>query len=239
MTEKDFTKSQMTDPTGIQLRQIPSELATQFLMVSWKISKKNYDAVIKTSLLYVLILGAMAYLPFVKILAPIPATILGAGFMVFTRKLVLGKQGHPRDLFIVFEDSEKIGDLLPLGLLGVAIAVFQAFIEKKIPGFFGDIMSLTLTLLLVALTTFSVPLVYFKRLTAVRSIELNIEATTISWQFLLAIGLMLAGLALICIVALVVPLALVFLPIALISGYLSYAALFEGLDIKEIDRKFR
>ncbi len=100
-------------------------------------------------------------------------------------------------------------------------------------------MSLTLTLLLVALTTFSVPLVYFKRLTAVRSIELNIEATTISWQFLLAIGLILAGLALICIVALVEPFALVFLPIALISGYLSYAQLFEGLDIKEIDRKFR
>jgi hypothetical protein len=238
VVEKDFTKSQMTDRTGIQLRQIPSDLAIQFLMVSWKITKKNYEAVLQVSVLYTLILAAMSYTPFVKMLAPLPATILGAGFMVFARKITLGDRGSVKDLFVVFEDNQKMGELLPIGLLGVGIALLQALIQKSFPSFIGNLLGFALTLLLVALTTFSAPLIYFKQVQAIRSIELNLQATSLSWQFLLALGLMLAGLAVVCTIALVIPVLLVFLPVALVVGYLTYAALFEGLDIKEVDRKF-
>lgn len=228
----------MTDPAGIQLRQISADLAIQFLMVSWKITKKNYEAVLQVSVLYVVILVAMSYTPFIMILAPLPATILGAGFMVFARKIVLGERGSVKDLFTVFEDNQKMGDLVPIGLLGVGIALLQALIEKSFPAFIGNLIDFVLTLLLVALTAFSAPLIYFKRVPAVRSIELNLQATSLSWQFLLALGLMLAGLGVACTIALVLPVVLVFLPVALVSGYLTYAALFEGLDIRKVDRKF-
>ena len=227
----------MTDPTGIQLRQIPSDLAIQFLMVSWKITKKNYQLVLQVSVAYFFILIAMTYIPFIKILAPVPTVILAAGFMVFAKKLVAGQGGSIRDLFIVFDDNLKMAELLPIGFLGIGIALLQAFIEKSFPQFVGDFLGFALTLLLVALTTFSAPLIYFKKVQAVRSIELNLQATSLSWKFLLALGLMLGGLGLICMVALVAPLLLVFLPVTLLSGYLTYAALFEGLDILEIDRR--
>jgi hypothetical protein len=184
------------------------------------------------------ILVAMSYVPFIKILAPLPATILGAGFMVFARKITFGERGSVKDLFIVFEDNQKMGELLPIGLLGVGIALLQAFIEKSFPAFIGNLLGFALTLLLVALTTFSAPLIYFKKVQAVRSIELNLQATSLAWRFLLALGLMLAGLAVVCTIALLLPVLLVFLPVALVAGYLTYAALFEGLDIKEVDRKF-
>lgn len=227
----------MTDPAGIQLRQIPSDLAIQFIMVSWKITKKHYQLVLQVSVPYFLILIAMAYIPFIKILAPVPTVILAAGYMVFAKKLVTGQGGSLRDLFIVFEDNQKMAELLPIGFLGVGIALLQAFVEKNIPEFIGSLLGFAVALLFVALTTFSAPLIYFKKVPAVRSIELNLQATTLSWKFLLAIGLMLAGLGLICMVALVVPLLLIFLPVTLVSGYLIYAALFEGLDILEIDRR--
>lgn len=227
----------MTDPAGIQLRLIPSELAIQFLMVSWKLTKKYYQVILQVSVAYFLILIAMAYIPVVKILAPIPATILSAGFMVFAKNLIAGRGGSFRDLFIVFEDSQKMADLLPIGLFGVGIALLQALIEKSFPEFIGNFIGFVLTLFLVALTTFSAPLIYFKKVQAVRSIELNLQATSLNWKFLLALGAMLAGLGLACLAALVAPLILIFLPVALISGYLTYAALFEGLDIKEIDRR--
>lgn len=238
MSAKGFTKSQMTDPAGIQLRQIPSDLAIRFLMVSWKITKKNYRLVLQVSVPYFLILIAMANIPFIKLLAPVPAVILAAGFMVFVKKLVAGQGSSFRDLFIVFEDSQKMADLLPIGFLGVGIALLQAFIQNSLPGLIGNFLDFALNLLLVALTTFSAPLICFKKVRAVRSIELNLQATALNWKFLLALGFMLGGLGLICMAALFIPLLLIFLPVAQISGYLTYAALFEGLDITEADRKF-
>ena len=74
----------------------------------------------------------------------------------------------------------------------------------------------------------------FKRIDLMKSIELNVQATTLNWDFMLAAGMMLTGLSMICAILLVLPLFLVAFPISLVSGYFMYVMMFEGADLSSL-----
>lgn len=222
--------------SDLQSRRIPDDYAMALITAGWRITKKHYPIIIATTLTLLAIVVAVSAMPFISILASIPSIFLGVGFMVIIRKIVAGQTPQFKDLFYVFENQKWMNALLPLGAAGIALALVQLGLDKVMSdgvfaSLFGSIFSALISLIWVALTAFSAPLIVFKNRTFADSIDLNLRSTLLNWKPLLIYAFYIMGLGLICTILLFVPLLMVFMPIAFVASYLCYASLFEDLDL--------
>lgn len=226
----------------IEIRIIPMNSVLTILFTAWKIAKANYGLIMGSTAIFGLISIAISRIPYLSLLASIPAVYLGLGFMNIVRKLVEKQSAKIGDLFLPFEEPRWLGPLLPVAISGVMIALMQHGVDSLFQGagtfmaMIGGLVNIFLMLLWFALTAFSGPLVAFRGRRFSESIELNLRATHLNWQPLLLGAMAMAGLVIISLIALFVPFFLVAMPILMSSGYLTYAIIFEGLDIESLHR---
>lgn len=223
----------------VEIRRIPNDYAMAMLMVGWRITKLHYPVIFGTTAIILGVAIAISFIPYISILASIPMVLLSVGQMAIVRKLIEGKPAEIREVFRAFEDSTWMNALLPLAISGVVISVAQMGVTKLMgSGVFmsmiGSLANLFLTLIWVALTAFSGPLIAFRNRTFGDSIDLNLRATTLNWQPLLIYAILMMGLGLICLVLFVLPVIFVFLPVIYVTAYLCYASIFEGLDLSKV-----
>lgn len=220
-----------TGPSSpVSISKVDVSNAVPMLQLAWKLTKEHYSVVGAAAVIFLLIILAFGQMESLSILAVVPGVILNAGFLRLFRKLLESKTAELADLFSVFRETDLMMRLVPVIVAGIGVGAIQYFLTSRM-GFIGSLMNLFLSLVLVALTAFSVPLMMFKQIDLLKSIELNVQATTINWEFMLASGLMLAGLGVICAVLLLLPLFLVAFPISLVSGYFMYVMMFEGAEL--------
>ena len=205
------------------------------LQLAWQFTKNHYSLVGVAAVIIMLFVTAFGQMGYLSILVPIPVVILNAGFLRLFRKLLETGKAELADIFVVFRETDILIKLLPIMIIGIAIGAFQLFVTNKI-GFFGTLINFFLSPVMVALTAFSVPLMMFKNVDFGKSIELNVEATVKNWEFLLASGIMLTGLCVVCAILLLLPLFLIGFPISLVAGYLTYSMMFEGIELSGFKR---
>lgn len=230
---------------GLELRRMPDEYAMALILTGWKITKHDkYPVILGTALMIVAIAIAISKVPYVSHLASFPMVFLSVGHMYLVRKIIEGRPVAFSDVFHAFENSKWLNALMPLAIAGVAISFAQTGINKFVTdnsvfgAMLGSLVGLFLNLIWIALTAFSGPLIAFKGRTFGESIDLNIKCTTMNWKPLLIFGLMMMGVAVLCAIVFFLPLIFVFLPLVYVSGYLTYAAMFEGLDIVALGKMF-
>ena len=223
-----------TEPSSpVSISRVDVSNAVPMLQLAWALTKKHYSVIASAAVIFLLIILAFGRMGSFSILAIVPGVILNAGFLRLFRKMQESKTAELSELFIVFRETELMMRLVPIMVVGFGVSALQYFVTREM-GFFGSLLNLFLSLVLVALTAFSVPLMMFKRIDLMKSIELNVQATTLNWDFMLAAGMMLTGLSMICAILLVLPLFLVAFPISLVSGYFMYVMMFEGADLSSL-----
>jgi hypothetical protein len=222
-----------TGPSSpVSISRVDSSNAVPMLQLAWTLTKQHYSVIGPSAVIFLLIIVAFGQMGSFSILAVVPGVILNAGFLRLIRKLLESKSAELTDLFVVFRETELLIKLVPIILVGIGVGAIQYFVTSQM-GFLGSLLNLFLSLVLVALTAFSVPLMMFKGVELTKSIELNVQATTLNWEFMLASGFMLAGLSVICALMLVLPFFLVAFPIALVSGYFMYVMMFDGAELSD------
>lgn len=229
-----------TEP--IVIHDIPTNSVLTILFAAWKITRNDYGLILGSTAILFFIAAAIASLPYMSVLSSIPTVYLGLGFMNIVRKRVEKQPAMIRDMFLPFEDPQWMNALMPVAISGVALALAQIGVNTvfKNSGFFlgmiATLASVFLTLVWFALTAFSGPLVTFRRCRFSESIDLNLRATHRNWKPLLLYAMAATGLSVLSIALFVLPFFLVAIPIMAVSGYLTYAMLFEGLDIELLNR---
>ncbi len=223
---------------------ISNDTALVILTAAWRILKRHYEILLGSSLFILGVLLAMEMVPYVKVLSSIPIAFLSVGQMHIIRKLIEGKPAVFTDLFRAFENQQWMRALLPLAVSGVGIALLQKGLSRMLEGgalagFVEFWMNLTLMLIWVALTAFSGPLIVFKDKAFAESIELNLRATTANWQPLLVFSFYLLGIIVFSALCFLLPLFFIGLPVIFVSGYLTYACLFENLKVEELAERFK
>lgn len=213
-----------------------NETAIALVTTGWRITKRHYEIILGTTLVIMAVAIAMSYIPYLRYLASVPMVLMSVGQMYIVREVIEGRPAKFSDMFRGFKDDRWMQALLPLGISGVAIALIQVGLNKILEngffaGFFDAILKILLTLIWVALTAFSGPLIVFKNKTFQESVDLNLRATTANWQALLVLTIYLLGILVLCAVLFLLPLFFIALPIMYVTGYLTYACMFEGLDI--------
>ena len=228
-----------------EIRRIPNENATTMITTGWKILKgSNYGVLLGASLFMLVVAAAIAKVPYLGVLAAVPTVYIGAGHLFIVRKILQGESVKFTDVFHAFENPRWMNALIPVAVSGVAIALVQLGLEKMggegnfVMSMFGGLISIFLILLWYALTAFSVPLITFKGRSFGESIDMNLKATTLNWVPLLIFSFMMLGVALLCTIALVLPLFFVLFPLLNICSYLGYAAIFEDLDLVAVGKMF-
>lgn len=222
-----------TGPSSpVSISRVDSSNAVPMLQLAWMLTKQHYSVIGPSAVIFLLIIVAFGQMGSFSILAVVPSVILNAGFLRLIRKLLESKSAELTDLFVVFRETELLIKLVPIILVGIGVGAIQYFVTSQM-GFLGSLLNLFLSLVLVALTAFSVPLMMFKGVELTKSIELNVQATTLNWEFLLASSFMLAGLSVMCALMLVLPFFLVASPIALVSGYFMYVMMFDGAELSD------
>ena len=226
----------------IVIHDIPMSSVLTILFAAWKITRANYGLIIGSLAILFFVAAAISRIPYISVLSSIPAVYLGLGFMNIVRKRLEKKPAAIRDMFLPFEDPQWMNALMPVAISGVAIALTQIGVNTifKNAGFFLGMISTLgsafLTLVWFALTAFSGPLVTFRRRRFSESIELNLRATHRNWKPLLFYAIAATGLSVFSMALFVLPFFLVAMPVMMVSGYLTYAMLFEGLDIEILNR---
>lgn len=233
----DTSEASVPVATGdLQIRHMPDDYALALVTAGWRITKKHYPIIIAATLTLFAIVIAISNVPYFKVLAPIPSIFIGVGFMLIIRTIVAGQSPQFKDLFHVFDNNKWLNALIPLAAAGVGIELVQIGLSEVMSGgvfasLFGSIFSLLFSLIWLALTAFSAPLIVFKNRSFSDSIDFNIKATVLNWKPLLIFSLYMMGIGLICAILLLIPFVMVFLPIIVVSSYLCYASIFEGLDL--------
>ncbi len=223
---------------------ISNDTALVILTAAWRILKRHYEILLGSSLFIFGVLIAMEMVPLVKMLSSIPIVFLSVGQMYILRQLIDGKPAGFADIFRAFENQQWMRALLPLAVSGVGIALLQKGLSRMLEGgalagFVEFWLNLILMLIWIALTAFSGPLIAFKNKPFRESIELNLRATTANWQPLLVFTFYLLGVLVFSAICFLLPLFFIALPVILISGYLTYACLFEGLNVAELAERFK
>ncbi|CAN5554273.1 hypothetical protein BH10BDE1_BH10BDE1_35010 [soil metagenome] len=219
-----------------EFRRLPDDYGMVFLTTAWKITKKHYEMILGTSLIILVVVFALSMVPYLGLLASIPALILGIGQMRVVRGLIEGRKVQISEVFYIFQDQKLLSQIMPLALSGVVIAILQFGVTKLTANnaFFamvGSLVNLFLLLTWLALTAFSGPLIAFQGHSFADSIDMNIKATTLNWWPLLLFAIMLLGFGLICLIVFFLPVIFIFLPTMFVTSYLCYAAMFENLDV--------
>jgi hypothetical protein len=226
-----------------EFRRIPDDYGMAFLTTGWKMTKQHYEIVLGSSLIILFVVAALSMVPYLGMLASIPALFLGIGQMHLVRGLIAGRKVRVADIFYVFQDQKLLNQMLPLALSGVAIAAIQLGVTKLTEGstFFSMVASLVnlfLMLMWLALTAFSGPLIAFRGHSFSESIDMNIKATTLNWWPLLLFAILLLGFGFICTVVFFLPVIFIFLPTMFVTSYLCYASMFEDLDVVALAQMF-
>ncbi len=229
--------------TGSEFRRLPNNYGMPILTTGWKITKKHYEIMLGTSLIILFVVFALSRVPFLGLLSSIPALFLGVGQMRIVKQLIAGKKVEFTDVFYVFRDSKLLGEMMPLAISGVAIAILQIGVTKVAEGsgvitMFASLANLFLLLVWLALTAFSGPLMAFQGRSFTQSIEMNLKATQINAVPLLYFAVVLLGFAFICTILFFLPVIFIFLPTMFVTSYLCYAAMFEDLDVSSTAKMF-
>lgn len=239
-----------TSPTApppshdLQFHPMTNDDAMAILTTAWQITKKHYEIVLGTTVLIVCVAIAIGMIPIVKYLSSLVVVFLTVGQMYVVRQLIDGKPAKFSDMFRPIQDQQWMNALLPLAISGIAIGLIQGGVAKfmeggAFAGLLGSFLSLALTLLWVALTAFSGPLIAFKGVPFRTSLDINLRATTANWLPLLVLALYMMGFTLICLILLFFPVIFIALPVIYVSSYLTYAVLFEGLNIAALQARYK
>lgn len=228
----------------LQFHPMTNDDAMTILTTAWQITKKHYEIVLGTTVLIMCVAIAIGMMPYLKYLSSLVVVFLTVGQMFIVRQLIDGKPVKFADVFRPIQDQKWMNALLPLAVSGVAIGLVQGGVAKfmeggAFAGLLGSFLSLALTLLWVALTAFSGPLIAFKGIPFGISVDINLRATTANWLPLLVLALYMLGLALVCLILLFFPLFFIALPVIYVSSYLTYAVLFEGLNIAALQARYK
>lgn len=223
---------------------IHNDDALVILTAAWRMTKRHYEIILGTSAMVLLTWFAASKIPYVKYFNALPLIYLGVGQMYVLRRLIENQPTKFTDIFKPIEDRAWMNALLPLALSGVAIAFVDARVESAFDdGFFAELIAmmvgLTLSLIWLALTAFSGPLISFRQMTFGKSVDVNLRATAANWMPLLLLALYLLAVIVVSTICLVLPLFFVGLPVMLVAGYLTYLSIFEDVNIAELAERYR
>lgn len=224
-------------------RVLPVDYSWIIFRSAWRLLGVQYPLLFVTFLILTIINMVLSRIEYVgPVISSIVSAFFAPGVCLIVRSIVQGKPLPLKTIFVGFQDDEITSRILPYVIanagLSLFLTVFQVFGPASKEGLFQyGLIVMAISMIWTILVTFSVPLMVFKKMRFVDTIEVNINAFTSNIVFfVLYFGCMIC-LLLGTIVAFLFPFLFIGLPMLILSYYLLYASLFENLEVEKIEPK--
>lgn len=217
------------DPPGeVKLGGIKAESAYPLLHFSWLFVRRHYGVVLPA-----VIISLILNIIFTRFwfLTPL-SSLVTAGLLLLFRKLHCRAEGNISDLLAVIVSEDYFKRLIPYLVLTIVVAFMADQLNNY--GLVGSLLSVLLSLVLWAMTAFSIPLILFHNVELSETIRLSVQATTRQWIFFLWLSVFYAAFMLVSLIALVLPFFLITIPVMAASSYFCYVVLYEQQSVQQL-----
>ncbi len=241
MNDNRFEEPSQHSP--LKPRVLPADYSWIVFRSSWRLLGSQYPLLMTTIMIVMISNLVLSRISFV---GPIIASILSAffapGVCLIVRSIVDGRTLPLKTLFTGFQEDEITSRILPYVIASAGLSLVFSVLEvfgpsSKEGNFQFGLFIIALSFIWSVLVAFSMPLMVFKKVRFVDTIELNINALTSNLVFfLLYLGCMMCVL-LATTIAFFLPVLFVGVPMLSLSYYMVYACLFEGLQVENIGPK--
>ena len=199
-----------------------------WLQGGWAAFKAGGPLLIGMAFTTLFILVVLAYVPWLgHILVPVVGTFLYAGMLRSLRGQASGREMQFDDLWSAFADQDKMVHLAIVALVPTLGSILRAMLAH---GFVGWVLGSLITITVLALVYFAVPLVMFRNQEApvalqfsLKGVLTNLPAVIVFWIaciVLTALAIVPVGLGL-----------LVLVPVLLGAAYEAYAEIYGDIEL--------
>jgi|GEM_PF-1853272 len=210
------------------IRTVSADAGFQWLRGGWIAFKNGGAVLIGMSLLLLLIVVVARAIPWIgPIVAPIVGTFLYAGILMGLRDHAAGVELRVDSLFRAFRDEDRMVHIAIVALVPVLGSLVQAIFAS---GFIGWLIGGLVTLAVIALTYFAVPLVLFRKSDAITAMRLSLEGVTTNLPAVIVYWIMVSVLVVLAILPLMLGL-LVLVPVLLGATYEAYAEVYGDIEL--------
>ncbi len=210
------------------IRTVQADAGFHWLRGGWAAFKNGGGVLIGMCFLLLLIVFIARVIPYLgPILAPIVGTFLYAGILLGLRQQAAGVDLRVDALFSALRDQDKMVHIAIVALVPVLGSVLQSIFAR---GFIGWLIGALVTLAVIALTYFAVPLVLFQKRDAISAMKLSLEGVTANIPAVIVYWIIVCVLTVLALLPLGLGL-LVLIPVLLGATYEAYAEVYGDIEL--------
>jgi len=199
-----------------------------WLQGGWAGFKAGGGLLIGMVVVSLLITLVLAWIPWLgKILVPVVGTFLYAGMLRSLRGHATGRTMQFDDLWSAFGDQDRMVHLAIVSLVPVLGSLLQSAFSG---GFVGSVLGALVSVVVIALTYFAVPLVLFRNLEAPHALKSSLEGVIANLPAVIVFWIACIVLTLLALVPLGLGL-LVLVPVLLGAAYEAYAEIYGDVEL--------
>jgi len=210
------------------IRTVDPGAGINWLQGGWAAFKAGGPLLIGMVFVTLLVCIALAWVPWLgPVLVPIVATFCYAGMLRGVRGIAEKRDLRFDDLWSLTSDQDRMVHIAIIALVPLLGSLLRAMLPRGVPGWF---LGALVSVVVLALTYFAVPLVLFRRLEAPLALQqsfagvlTNLPAVIVFWIVsivLTALAILPAGLGL-----------LVLVPVLLGAAYEAYAEVYADTEL--------
>ena len=210
------------------IRSVDPGAGINWLQGGWAGFKAGGGLLIGMVAVTLLIAFVLAWIPWLgQILVPVVATFLYAGMLRSLRGQATGRTMQFDDLWSAFGDQDRMVHLAIVSLVPMLGSLLQAALSG---GFIGWVLGALISLVVIALTYFAVPLVLFRQMEAPQALKSSLDGVIANLPAVVVFWAACIVLTLLAIVPLGLGL-LVLVPVLLGAAYEAYAEIYGDVEL--------
>jgi hypothetical protein len=210
------------------IRTVDPGAGINWLQAGWEAFKAGGALLIGMVFVTLLAMLFLAWIPWLgTILVPIVGTFLYAGMLQSLRGQATGRGMQFDDLWSAFNDQDRMVHLAIVSLVPLLGSLLRAVLEG---GFIGGVAGALVSLVVLALTYFAVPLVLFRNLDALMALKSSFEGVLANLPAVIVFWMVCIVLTVIAILPLGLGL-LVLVPVLLGAAYEAYAEIYGDVEL--------
>jgi hypothetical protein len=212
----------------MMIRTVDPGAGINWLQAGWEAFKAGGALLIGMVFVTLLAMLFLVWIPWLgTILVPIVSTFLYAGMLQSLRGQATGRGMRFDDLWSAFNDQDRMVHLAIVSLVPLLGSLLRAVLEG---GFIGGVIGALVSLVVLALTYFAVPLVLFRNLDAPQALKSSFEGVLANLPAVIVFWMVCIVLTVIAILPLGLGL-LVLVPVLLGAAYEAYAEIYGDVEL--------
>lgn len=212
----------------MMIRTVDAGAGINWLQGGWAAFKGGGSLLIGMACVSLLICVALAWIPWLgTLLVPIAGTFFYAGMLKSLRGQATGRQMQFDDLWSVIQDEDRMVHLAIVALVPLLGSLLRAMLPD---GFVGGTLGALVSVAVMALTYFAVPLVLFRNMEAPVALQQSFKGVLTNLPAVIVFWIICIVLVVLAVLPALLGL-LVLVPVLLGAAYEAYAEIYGDVEL--------